>query len=64
MFYCVGYIPPGLFKNNPEYQKVQPLRILIPGKALNEIMRMIDDSDEIIECTCSDKDIIFITDSL
>lgn len=46
-------------KTTRNIKKVQPLRILIPGKALNEIMRMIDDSDEIIECTCSDKDIIF-----
>lgn len=47
-------------KTTQNNKNLQPLRMLIPGKALNEIMRIIDDSgDEVIECNFSDNDIIF-----
>ena len=38
---------------------LQPLRMLIPGKSLNEIMKIIDDSHDTVECTFTGSDIVF-----
>lgn len=46
-------------KTTLKNKSLQPLRMLIPGKALNEIMKIIDDSHESVECTYTDSDIIF-----
>lgn len=42
----------------PDHHR-QPLRMLIPGKTLTEIFRILDDSAEEIACYCKENEIIF-----
>ena len=46
-------------KTTLKNKDLQPLRILVPGKSLNEIMRIIDDGQDTVEFTYTDNDIIF-----
>jgi DNA polymerase-3 subunit beta len=40
-------------------KNIQPLRMLVPGKTLMEVIRILDDSDERIECFFRENEIIF-----
>ncbi len=46
-------------KTTQNNKDLQPLRLLIPGKSLNEVLKIIDDSREVVEFAYSESDIIF-----
>lgn len=49
---------------NLEQQEIEPLKFVIPVRTVNELLRFLDDSQEIINIALSENNVIFYKDNL